>query len=534
MANVLCVCFCVTGCGTASSSGVEARTLSDNAAMQRVKDMKIGWNLGNAMDSVDFKKYSPQAERQKRNSYQIMGVYASAPWTSWDASAAPFFNTAGSVNFEWKIEKLNSSGPADKLSFQVFNHNLKDVGDNLLGIQIKDAYFVKADGEKILFADACRDYYLHLTDGVSDYIDISLKDVGNLLTTENIIGGTLYATATITQYPEPADQTDQMVSANEYYETLWGNVETTKEVIDAVADKGFKTVRVPVSFYDHTDPLTGKIDEEWLKREKEIVDWVLDNDMYCIIDMHHEDVWLKADSDSYEQEKIQFEQSWKQISEYFRDYDTRLMFEGFNEVKNNNGDTSTNSQQELDIINKLNQLFVDTVRSTGGNNNERFLLLSTYAANIDENILGAFVLPQDTISDHLIVDVHTYAPLAFCWNKDKVTWTETYSDWDETKDGAGMKQIYDRLDTYFISKGVPVVIGEFAAWNKGNTKDRAAFAEYVVKTSGNYGITCLWWDDGGQADNATKVSSAAILNRTNGTWYFPEIADALVGASDRE
>lgn len=530
------LCLLMMGCGKCISaeSQTEAKPLSENAAMQRVKDMKIGWNLGNALDSVDFKRYSPEAENQKRGSYQLMGVYATNPWSSWDASEAPFFNSAGLANFEWKISQLNSTGRADKLSIQIFNHNLGDVGDHLLGVRIENAYFIKADGTRIQFSDFNRDYYLSLTEGVSDYIDISLKDFDELSSTNDILGGTFNASVQITEYPEPVEQNSSLVSATEYYETLWGNVQTTEEDVQAISRQGFKTVRIPVSYYDHMDPVTEEIDEAWLNRVKEIVDWVLDNDMYCIIDMHHEDVWLKADPEDYEGEKELFQQSWMQIGNFFKEYDTRLMFEGFNEVKNANGDTSTDNQEELETINKLNQLFVDTIRNTGANNGDRFLLLSTYAANVDENILQAFTLPRDSASDRLIVDVHTYAPLTFCWNADMVTWADTYSNWDETKEGPGLQQIYDRLNTYFISKGIPVVIGEFAAWNKGNTEDRAKFAQYVVDTTGNYGITCLWWDDGGQVATSSKVNNAAIFNRTDATWYFKEIADALTKATNEE
>ena len=109
-----------------------------------------------------------------------------------------------------------------------------------------------------------------------------------------------------------------------YYETMWGNPITTKATIDAVKAKGFKTVRIPITYRNHIDT-NNQIDEKWLSRIKEVVDYVLQNDMYCIINVHHEN-WLVADTDKQAIGQEKLEAVWKQIAEYFSEYGTNLIY----------------------------------------------------------------------------------------------------------------------------------------------------------------------------------------------------------------
>ena len=148
-------------------------------------------------------------------------------------------------------------------------------------------------------------------------------------------------------------------------ETAWGNPATTKAMIDMVKKSGVKTVRVPVTWYEHMDPVTYKIDETWMNRVEEIVDYVLEDDMYCIINVHHdtgEKGWLKANSTNLQTKKAMFTSIWEQVSDNFADYGDKLLFEGFNEIL----DGSSNqwwipSSEACPIANDLNQIFVDTV-----------------------------------------------------------------------------------------------------------------------------------------------------------------------------
>ena len=292
-----------------------------------------------------------------------------------------------------------------------------------------------------------------------------------------------------------------------YYETIWGNPVITKATIDAVKAKGFKTVRIPITYRNHIDT-NNQIDEKWLSRIKEVVDYVLQNDMYCIINVHHEN-WLVADTDKQAAGQEKLEAVWKQIAEYFSDYGTNLIFEGFNEVINSAGQWDSADSKSYAVVNNYNQTFVDAVRSTGGNNASRYLIVNTYAAKATRSVLDGFVLPQDSTKDHLIVSTHIYDGI------------------DSAKTKLG------NLHKYFVKHNIPVIIGEWGKKNSNeNTEDsRKKYASDFLTIASGYGIPCIWWDDGGIFSSSSAVSNYAILQRKTGKWYFDKLATEIVNDS---
>ncbi|MBP5269184.1 MAG: cellulase family glycosylhydrolase [Ruminococcus sp.] len=294
-------------------------------------------------------------------------------------------------------------------------------------------------------------------------------------------------------------------------ETAWGNPATTKAMIDMVKKSGVKTVRVPVTWYEHMDPVTYKIDETWMNRVEEIVDYVLEDDMYCIINVHHdtgEKGWLKANSTNLQTKKAMFTSIWEQVSDNFADYGDKLLFEGFNEIL----DESSNqwwipSSEACPIANDLNQIFVDTVRSSGGNNAKRNLICNTYCGGANYEITSQYVLPKDTISDRLIVEAHVYQPFEFTHESypNITSWTNSPLD-----------NVLDNLNRTFSQKGIPVIIGEFGCANKNNMDQITSWAKYLVEKCTNYGMCCIWWDNGSQYKiynrRTCKVSQPELLN----------------------
>lgn len=320
-----------------------------------------------------------------------------------------------------------------------------------------------------------------------------------------------------------------------FYETYWGNPVTTRAVIDSVARKGFGAVRIPVTWTDHLDD-DFNIRPEWLDRVEQVVNYVLDAGMYCIINLHHDTgsgswPWLRADPDNIEWMEEKLSRVWAQIAVHFKDYGHRLLFESFNEILDVYSNWGGAGREAYGAVNRLNQAFVDTVRGTGGNNAERFLVVKTYAAGVAADILEAFVLPEDSAEGRLLVGVHYYGVLPFSWRQENVHWEPAYSDWDYIRDGRPVEEIMGRLWVRFIYEGIPVIIGEFGAQNKNNTRDRINFAVHYVAAAARYGITCFWWDDGGGAADAESVTSYALLDRFSNEWFFPELAEALVRAA---
>lgn len=303
-------------------------------------------------------------------------------------------------------------------------------------------------------------------------------------------------------------------------EMSWGNPYTKKKVFDKVKEAGFNIVRIPVSWGNHLGPAPDyRIHDVWLDRVNEVVDYAIDNGLYVILNMHHEE-WHFPSYDNFEEANAILTSVWAQIAERFKDYDEHLIFEGMNEprMKGTPYEWNGGNAEARDVINKLNQSFVDTIRGAGGNNPYRHLMVPTYAASSDIRTWEDFVIPED---DKVIVSIHAYTPYDFALNK------EGTSEWsrDNPKDTADIDYLFDNLYDWFISRGYPVIIGEFGAMDKDNLQDRAEWAKYYVQKASEKGIPCIWWDNGAFTGDGELFG---LLDRREYTWKHPEIIEALM------
>ncbi len=297
------------------------------------------------------------------------------------------------------------------------------------------------------------------------------------------------------------------------FETAWGNPRTTKAMIDTVKKEGFNAVRIPVSWNEHMNG--NKIDGDWLNRVNEVVDYVIDNDMYAIINVHHDDyTWLNPSKADEGAVKAKLVSIWEQLSDRFKNYDQHLLFEGMNEPRIIGGqdEWTGGTAEEREVINHLFQAFVDTVRKSGGNNSSRALIITSHAASIEADAVNDIVVPDD---DRIIVSIHYYSPWDFAGGENGK------SDWGSDSEKKELDKGFDFLKSKFIDKGVPVIIGEFGATNKNNDSVRASYMEYYVKSAKSRGITCFIWDNG------TK-DEFGLLDRNSLTWYFKNVVDAAV------
>lgn len=476
-------------------------------ATETVSEMIVGWNLGNTLDSCDYKKYSPL-----KSDYQIMAVYANEQWSGWDASNAFYFGSDGLIELNWQIDSLNSKqdGRCGTFSFQLINNVIKNTGNLPVKLEVIDAHFTKQDGMVIELDDMEGSYELPIEKNVSKYVVSNLKDKIGLNTAEDILGGVLSLNVKITEYPNP-DNIDEEAKKIAYYETLWGNPITTKKMIDKVAEAGFNAIRIPVTYYDHINEY-GKIDEAWLARIKQIVDYVIEDNLYCIINTHHDSGKLfVADMNTIDLQKENVKNVWGQIASYFKDYDEKLLFESFNEILNTNAEWKDAGQPSYEAVNILNQQFVDTIRGTGGNNLYRNLILNTYANSGAQDVLEAFVLPNDIVRNHLIVEIHYYSAL---------------KDEPEKQD-----RIFSALNKNMIEKDIPVIIGEFASVINWNKEDSIAYIENFMQRAQSNNIVVFWWDMGGKRD-VTKNLTEPLLNRENLTWYSPDKLVAVLSEKE--
>lgn len=309
----------------------------------------------------------------------------------------------------------------------------------------------------------------------------------------------------------------RMAGVNEA-ETYWGNPATTKAMIDEIYKAGFQTLRIPVTWYEHIDE-NGTIDPLWLARVKSVVDYAIDNDMYVIINCHHEN-WYVPAYDNQAAANTKLASVWTQISEYFKSYDNHLLFEGMNEPRlvGTPQEWTAGTEEAWNVINDLNQTFVDTVRKSGGKNETRYLLVPTYCASTEAEALANFRLPE---GEHLIVSVHAYIPYTFAHQEDGS------SEWDASNpaDTKPVTDFMDNLSSSFIEKGIPVIIGEFGSIDKNNTESRTAWTRYYVDYAREKGLMYIWWDNGG--DSVSTENTFRLFNRTSLTWDFPQIRDVL-------
>ena len=272
-------------------------------------------------------------------------------------------------------------------------------------------------------------------------------------------------------------------------ETCWGNVKTTPELYKKLNEIGFNLFRIPTTWTGHFgDAPDYKIDDAWMKRVHEIVDYALDTGSYAILNIHHEE-WNHAFSKNLETAKPILVAIWNQIATEFASYDEHLIFEGMNEPRKV-GDPvewTGGDKEGWDFVNELNDLFVKTIRASGGNNALRHLMIPTYAATINGGAAENFIYPQG--DDKLIVSVHSYSPYNFALN----TGDGAISTFDDPSE---IDYVMNTLKSTFISKNIPVILGEFGAMNRDNEDDRAKWAEYYTKSAKAIGVPCVLWDNG--------------------------------------
>ncbi len=306
------------------------------------------------------------------------------------------------------------------------------------------------------------------------------------------------------------------VDAPYKFETAWGNPKVTQELIDAVLNAGFNVIRIPVSWTNHIGPAPEyQITESWMERVKEVVDYAYNKGAYVIINVHHED-WNYPYYDNLERASAQMAAVWQQIAAVFQDYDEHLIFEGQNEPRKigtslewNGGDA-----EGWEVVNQTNQVFVDTVRASGGLNPYRMLMIPGYAANCSVGIQHISVPENDT---RVIISVHAYEPYDFALKPNgRSTW-----NYDTT----AIDKLMSDLKTLFIDKGTPVIIGEFAAMNRDNESERAQWAAYYVHAAKEIGVPCIWWDNGIFAGDGERLG---LFDRQTYICQYPKILEALM------
>lgn len=342
-------------------------------------------------------------------------------------------------------------------------------------------------------------------------------------------------------------------------ETAWSNPVVTQELISAVADAGFKSVRVPVSYLSMIDDANGyAVDSAWLDRVEEVVQYCYAEGLYVIINVHGDGYnsidggWLLC-NDLENQEYIceKYDALWKQIAERFKDYDEHLIFEAMNEEFDGETYAGDINREYYANINNYNQIFIDAVRSTGAKNTHRYLMITGWNTNIDYTVGDyGFEMPTDPDctagENRLMMSVHYYDPWDYCGEENIKTFLwgargqaaieagvspTGMGSWgqEDFLDGQ-MQKLYDS----YISQNIPVVIGEYGcidkttadANNPGEIQaNRVYYNGYLAGKAASMGIIPVYWDNGHNSTYGFGLFDRSTYEQTQ-----PEIISAIIEA----
>jgi endoglucanase len=309
-------------------------------------------------------------------------------------------------------------------------------------------------------------------------------------------------------------------------ETAWGNPMITEDYIKFVKENGFNAIRLPCSWDWHhvANKTTARIDQNWMSRVKEVVSYCVKNDMYVLLNIHWDGGWLDEHINTEKQDSINAKQKayWEQIATAMRDFDEHLMFASANEPPVENA-------VQMNVLTSYHQTFIDAVRSTGGKNSYRVLVIQGPSTDITKTYDLMHTLPVDKVNDRLMVEIHNYTPFQFTlmngdadWGKMFYYWGTNYHSSSQPERNATWGEENAQIESFqqmkrkFVDKGIPVIMGEYGAYRRDGSNHVPADLEmhnnavdhwttFVTKQAIAHGVIPFWWDTGGALDRKNLI-----------------------------
>lgn len=328
-------------------------------------------------------------------------------------------------------------------------------------------------------------------------------------------------------------------------ETNWGNPEITAGLIQLVKENGFSAVRLPCSWDQYAYDETAEIDAGWLNRVKEVVQLCIDEELYVVLNIHWDGGWLENHVTPEKQVENNAKQKafWQQIATHLRDFDEHLLFAGANEP-------NVENTEQMDVLMSYHQTFIDAVRSTGGRNSYRVLVVQGPSTDIEKTFNLMDGMPADEVPDRLMAEIHYYTPYQFCLMTEDASWGDMFFYWgadyhSESDPGrnatwgeeATLDELMGRMKTQFVDEGIPVIMGEYAAIRRSSLTgedldlhlaSRAHFLNYSTSGAIANGLIPFYWDAGNMGNNAS-----ALFNRQNNTIYDQQALDAIMEGANQ-
>ena len=298
--------------------------------------------------------------------------------------------------------------------------------------------------------------------------------------------------------------------------TYWGNPITSKAMIDEVKAMGFSTLRIPITWGPNQvemSPYT--IDPDYLTEIKRVVDFGFQNKMHVIIDVHHDNSWIKPMASETQESTDRLSSLWTQVANFFQDYNDSLIFEILNEprIEGITEEWSGGNSEGRGYINDFHKAAVDAIRATGENNEKRHIMITTWAASTVPIAMEELTIPND--DEKIIISLHSYFPWQFAG--------EAAVTWGSESDKSALIAELDKIkQNWIIERDRPVILGEWGTIEANPLQSRINYADFYVKEAAARGLLTIVWDDGG---------NFRLLNRNDLSWDFADIATAIVAAS---
>lgn len=297
--------------------------------------------------------------------------------------------------------------------------------------------------------------------------------------------------------------------------TFWGNPLPTEAIIDQVAQRGFRTIRIPITWGPHqeeTAPFT--IESAYLDRINTVVDYAFENQMHVIINVHHDNDWANPVSEASENARERLGSLWTQVANRFEIYNDSLLFEVLNEPREEGSplEWQGGTLQGRAYVNQYTKAALDAIRATGGNNENRHVMVPTWAASTIPVAMDDLVVPNN--DPKVIISLHTYFPWPFAGQAEE--------PWGSAQDRAELEAEFDRIrNKWIVEEQRPVILGEWGSIADNDINQRLDYSNFYVSEAAKRGLLTVVWDDGGMF---------GMFDRHALQWPFGNIADVIVDA----
>ena len=314
-------------------------------------------------------------------------------------------------------------------------------------------------------------------------------------------------------------------------ETAWGNPQVTQALIDKYKQSGFTSVRIPCSWDQYANRTTAAIQAQWLDRVKQVVQYCVNDGLYVVLNIHWDGGWLDAHINTRDQASVNAKQKafWEQSATKLRDFDEHVMFASANEPP-------AEDATQMNVLLSYHQTFINAVRSTGGRNSYRVLVVQGPSTDIDKTDALMNTLPADPAPSRMMAEVHYYGPYQFCLMSEDATWGNMFYYWGQnnhstiepSRNSTWGEEDYviaefQKIKTKFADKGIPIILGEYGAYRRSTPLDMDKhqasvdrWATFVTQQAIAAGLEPFWWDTGG------------LINRSNNTVSDQRTLNALL------